>query len=189
MPSIALLLFEYTDQQDVVVDESVGRCIFCAILYKYGASDMLSTLASLLIAQSTCLNYWVHPQTGEVQCFQFQQGQTQIQPERQEAPAGYELLAATEVGDGYASQRQRIFIKARTPKKSAGAWRSNANVRTYAKGKLKDWTYYNINCDRRHLFISFSSTNPTILNNPFPIVVGQPGTIGYLIWEKACSRD
>lgn len=138
-------------------------------------------LLSPATADTRCLNYWVHPVTGKEECLNLPVTKQPVIDAEKPAypPAGFEFLTESETGED-------IFIKVSQVRRVDGVLKSFPTVVTRnLNGKMYD-TRYQIDCDRRILLIS--SISHSLLNNSSPIVVSEPGTLGYLIWDRSCTN-
>ncbi|MBD2296593.1 hypothetical protein H6G06_24705 [Anabaena sphaerica FACHB-251] len=132
-------------------------------------------------AETRCLNYWVNPATGKEECLNLPVTKKPVVEAVKPAdtPAGFEFLTESEKGE-------HLFIQVNNTRRVDGILQSFPTVVTKKlNGKMYD-TRYQVNCTQRLVYISSSSDY--ILNNSLPIVVSQPGTIGYMIWDRSCTN-
>jgi hypothetical protein len=158
-------------------------------MYKY-----LSKLSAFLIAvalspfyllpataEAKCLNYWVNPATGKEECLNLpvtkQPVVDAVKPV--DTPAGFEFLTESEKGEN-------LFIQVNNTRRIDGILQSFPTVVTKKlNGKMYD-TRYQVNCEQRLVYISSSSDS--LVRNSLQIAVSDPGTIGYMIWDRSCAN-
>lgn len=153
---------------------------------------MLITITTLplsllpAIAKPSCINYWVNPATGKQECLNIKNDlpvkqKSVVDPVRtSDLPTGFEFFKETEIGD-------RLFIKSSKVRLINGVNRSFPTVITKTFNGKRYKTKYDINCDRQQIHISSTTNSNYTLNQSLPIVVSQPETLEYMIWDSNCQ--
>ncbi|MEA5578263.1 hypothetical protein [Anabaena sp. UHCC 0451] len=132
-------------------------------------------------AETRCLNYWVNPATGKEECLNLPIKKQPVVDAKKPAdtPAGFEFLTKSEKGE-------HLFIQVNNTRRVDGILQSFPTVVTKKlNGKMYD-TRYQVSCNQRLVYITSSSDYA--VNNSLSIVVSEPGTIGYMIWDRSCAN-
>jgi hypothetical protein len=157
-------------------------------MYKYLSKSivllMTVTASSFYLlptkAEAKCVNFWVNPTTGKEECLNIQVNKQPVVEDRKTTatPAGFEFLTTAEQG-------ANLFIKVSENQILNGVLTSFPTVVTQTNNGRNYNTKYRVNCHQRSVYI-YSDSNAKFNNS---LVVSDPGTLGYMIWNRSCQNN